>query len=88
LQRFWFVHRELHGLRIPGALPFDQENLEHIVSGIAPDHEVVVYCACPNDASAVKVAGILRKRGFLRVYPLAGGIDAWTSAGLDLEDIR
>ena len=82
------THRELHGLRIPGALPFDQENLEHIVSGLAPDHEVVVYCACPNDASAVKVAGILRKRGFLRVYPLAGGIDAWTAAGLDLEDIR
>jgi membrane protein DedA with SNARE-associated domain/rhodanese-related sulfurtransferase len=82
------THRELHGLRIPGALPFDQENLEHIVSGIAPDHEVVVYCACPNDASAVKVAGILRKRGFLRVYPLAGGIDAWTAAGLDLEDGR
>jgi membrane protein DedA with SNARE-associated domain/rhodanese-related sulfurtransferase len=82
------THRELHGLRIPGALAFDQENLEHIVSGIAPDHEVVVYCACPNDASAVKVAGILRKRGFLRVYPLAGGIDAWTAAGLDLEDGR
>jgi rhodanese-related sulfurtransferase len=82
------THRDLHGLRIPGALPFDVDVIDHIASGIAPDHEVIVYCACPNDASAVKVAGLLRQRGFQRVRPLAGGIDAWTAAGLDLERIE
>jgi membrane protein DedA with SNARE-associated domain/rhodanese-related sulfurtransferase len=82
------THRDLHGLRIPGALPFDVDVIDHIASGIAPDHEVIVYCACPNDASAVKVAGLLRQRGFQHVRPLAGGIDAWTAAGLDLERIE
>jgi membrane protein DedA with SNARE-associated domain/rhodanese-related sulfurtransferase len=81
------THRELHGRRIPGAIPLDIETLDAVASGISPDHEVVVYCACPNDASAVKVAGMLRKRGFTRVRPLAGGIDAWTEAGLDLEEL-
>lgn len=82
------THRDLHGLRIPGALPFDPDDIEHVVAGISPDHEVIVYCACPNDASAVNVAGLLRRRGLQRVRPLAGGIDAWTAAGLDLEEIR
>jgi membrane protein DedA with SNARE-associated domain/rhodanese-related sulfurtransferase len=82
------THRDLHGLRIPGALPFDLDEIDHVVSGIGPDHEVVVYCACPNDASAVKVAGMLRQRGFQRVRPLAGGIDAWTAAGFDLEELK
>lgn len=82
------THRDLHGLRIPGALPFDLDAIDHVASGISPDHEVIVYCACPNDASAVNVAGILRRRGFKRVRPLAGGIDAWTAAGLGLEQIK
>ena len=82
------THRDLHGLRIPGALPFDLDAIDHVASGISPDHEVIVYCACPNDASAVNVAGILRRRGFKRVRPLAGGIDAWTAAGLGLEQIE
>ncbi len=81
------THRELHGLRIPGARAFDQDKLDQVVAGISRDHEIVVYCACPNDATAVKVAGLLRQRGFQRVRPLAGGIDAWTSAGLDLEKL-
>jgi rhodanese-related sulfurtransferase len=44
--------------------------------------EVVVYCACPNEATAFKVALLLRRRGVRRVRPLAGGIDAWVGAGL------
>jgi 3-mercaptopyruvate sulfurtransferase SseA len=44
-----------------------------------------VYCACPNDASAALVARKLMQRGFRRVRPLHGGIDAWRAAGLRLE---
>lgn len=46
---------------------------------------IVVYCACPNDASAVMAARKLIQRGYLNVRPLKGGIDAWTAAGLQLE---
>jgi membrane protein DedA with SNARE-associated domain/rhodanese-related sulfurtransferase len=50
-----------------------------------PDAEVIVYCDCPNEASAALVAAELRKKGFKRVRPLAGGIDAWREYGLPLQ---
>jgi rhodanese-related sulfurtransferase len=46
--------------------------------------EVVVYCDCPNDASAAVAALRLKERGFVRVRPLAGGVDAWISGGRKL----
>jgi len=46
---------------------------------------VIVYCACPNEASAVKVAKALIEHGFKRVRPLSGGIDAWIAAGYEVE---
>ena len=52
---------------------------------LEPHSEVVVYCDCPNDASAAVTAIQLRKQGFRRVRPLAGGIDAWNTRGLPLD---
>lgn len=45
------------------------------------DEEIVVYCDCPNDASAATVAKMLKTHGFKRVRPLAGGLDAWRAEG-------
>jgi membrane protein DedA with SNARE-associated domain/rhodanese-related sulfurtransferase len=50
-----------------------------------PQHEVIVYCDCPNDATAAVVAKKLQARGFKRVRPLAGGIDAWRAQGLPVD---
>jgi membrane protein DedA with SNARE-associated domain/rhodanese-related sulfurtransferase len=47
--------------------------------------EVVVYCDCPNDASAATVARMLKARGFSRVRPLAGGLEAWRAQGLPID---
>ena len=71
--------------RIPGAIAVDADNLQAALSAVAPELEVVVYCACPNEATAAKVAKALVRRGFKRVRPLRGGIDAWIAAGLDVE---
>lgn len=71
--------------RIPGARLVDVKRIGEGVGGVSTDHEVVVYCACPNEASAVKVAERLRALGFKRVRPLHGGIDAWIEAGLEVE---
>jgi rhodanese-related sulfurtransferase len=50
------------------------------------DVAVVVYCACPNDASAALVARRLMAAGVSAMSrPLHGGIDAWQAAGLSLE---
>jgi membrane protein DedA with SNARE-associated domain/rhodanese-related sulfurtransferase len=46
--------------------------------------EVVVYCDCPNDASAAVAALRLKERGFAKVRPLAGGVAAWISGGRKL----
>lgn len=43
--------------------------------------EVVVYCDCPNDATAALVAKRLHAKGVAHVRPLAGGLDAWLSSG-------
>ena len=71
--------------RIPGALPIDIRKIAEGLDGVPKEGEVVVYCACPNEASAVKVAEKLRAAGFKRVRPLHGGIDAWIAAGLEVE---
>jgi membrane protein DedA with SNARE-associated domain/rhodanese-related sulfurtransferase len=81
------AHRKLDGRQIPGAHPVDLDALETTLERVPRDGEVVVYCACPNEATAAKVALKLRARGFRRVRPLGGGIDAWMSAGLAVERI-
>jgi rhodanese-related sulfurtransferase len=79
------THRELDRRRIPGARGVDLDDLERTLAEVPRDREVVVYCACPNEVTAVKVAMALRDRGFHRVRPLAGGIDAWVAAGQGIE---
>jgi rhodanese-related sulfurtransferase len=71
--------------RIPGALAIDMQKIEASFKGVPIDGEVVLYCACPNEATAVKVAQKLRKVGYKRIRPLLGGIDAWIEAGLEVE---
>jgi rhodanese-related sulfurtransferase len=76
------THRKLDARMIPGARPIDLDDLEGPLAQIPSGRDIVVYCACPNDATAVKVAMLLRRRGIRHVRPLAGGFDAWVSAGL------
>src|SRR5215469_15626490 len=47
--------------RIPGALAIDMQKIEDSFKGVPIEGEVVLYCACPNEATAVKVAQRLRK---------------------------
>ncbi|GHC76214.1 membrane protein [Pseudorhodoferax aquiterrae] len=72
-----------HG-RIPGALQMQGKQLPAEIDTLARDTLLVVYCACPNEVSAALVAQRLRRRGFTRVLPLLGGVDAWLAAGRPL----
>ncbi len=56
-------------------LPLDEVDERH--SEIPREGDVVVYCSCPNDVSSARVALKLKRLGFQRVRPLAGGIEAW-----------
>ena len=72
---------------IPGAVPADGDDLKSIVTAAAPDREVIVYCACPNEASAATVAKRLKRAGLKRVHPLLGGIEAWIASGQPLQHL-
>lgn len=71
--------------RIPGAVTLTMAELSDPTNDLRVSGEVVVYCACPNEASAVIVAKRLMMRGVTRVRPLSGGLDAWVKAGYDTE---
>ncbi len=77
-----------HG-RIPGAVWIDSNAFEQSLRERAlqerVSEEVIVYCACPNEASAAQVAKKLMRAGFRGVRPLAGGIEAWVARGHALE---
>jgi len=71
--------------RIPGALTISNQEIQTFVFEGPVEGEVVVYCACPNEASAAMVARQLMRRGYTRVRPLTGGIDAWVAAGYAID---
>jgi membrane protein DedA with SNARE-associated domain/rhodanese-related sulfurtransferase len=62
---------------IAGAVHFAPQDLESRHHEIPRDRDVVLYCSCPNEATSVKTALRLKKRGITRVRPLVGGLDAW-----------
>lgn len=62
---------------IPGAVFVSTPD----ATGVAPHDEVVIYCDCPNEVSAAVLARELKKQGFKRVRPLAGGFEAWRASG-------
>jgi membrane protein DedA with SNARE-associated domain/rhodanese-related sulfurtransferase len=72
---------------IPGAVPLDSKVPDAVVAGYSREQETVVYCSCPNEASAALAARQLKRAGFKKIRPLLGGIDAWVQAGQPLECI-
>jgi len=67
---------------IPGSIHWSGEPGTTVGDEVNRDAEIVVFCACPNEVSAARVARGLRLAGFRKVRPLHGGIDAWIDAGL------
>ncbi len=70
---------------IPGALRMTAEELEHRHHEIPRDQDVILFCACPNEVTAARMALMLRKRGITKVRPLAGGIAEWRAREFPLE---
>ncbi|HEX6794097.1 MAG TPA: DedA family protein/thiosulfate sulfurtransferase GlpE [Casimicrobiaceae bacterium] len=69
---------------IPGAVLLDLDTLAQR-DDFPVDRDIVVYCACPNEVSARRGAQLLLAKGYRRVRPLKGGIDAWVTAGHAVE---
>jgi membrane protein DedA with SNARE-associated domain/rhodanese-related sulfurtransferase len=73
--------RELEPRWIPGALHVPLEDVARHIKELPRDRDIILYCTCPSEASAARVAKILMNHGFKRVRPLLGGLDAWVAAG-------
>jgi membrane protein DedA with SNARE-associated domain/rhodanese-related sulfurtransferase len=75
-----------HMRHIPGALRMTLDEIDDRLATLPRDREIVLYCTCPNEASAARVARVLIDRGFTRVRPLEGGLDSWIEAGLPVDE--
>jgi membrane protein DedA with SNARE-associated domain/rhodanese-related sulfurtransferase len=73
--------------RIPGALHVPLHEVDHHVKHLPRDREIIVYCSCPNEASAAQVAKLLMNSGFSKVRPLHGGLDAWVASGYPVDEV-
>jgi len=62
---------------IQGAIHLSIEDIEKRLSEFPRDRDIIVYCSCPNEVSSARLALQLQRKGFTRVRPLLGGIDAW-----------
>jgi membrane protein DedA with SNARE-associated domain/rhodanese-related sulfurtransferase len=77
---------QLERRRIPGAVPMPVQEVERQVRSLPRDREIILYCNCPNEASAAQAAKVLINQGFRQVRPLRGGLDAWIAAGYAVEE--
>ncbi len=73
--------RSLEPAWIPGALHISLQDAAQHVKDLPQGRDIVLYCNCPSEASAARVARILMNHGLKRVRPLQGGLDAWRAAG-------
>lgn len=81
------VGRSLDARRIPGALGIELAGLKRpVIETLPRDRDIVLYCNCPNEASAATAARLLASHGFTRVRPLAGGLEAWIEAGHSIDE--
>src|SRR5207248_3650366 len=62
---------------IVGAIHLMLEDVEKRRHEFPHDRDIIVYCSCPNEATAARVSLLLQRQGFTRVRPLLGGIAAW-----------
>ena len=80
--------RTLEPQQVPGAISMTIAEVGEQLKALPRDREIVLYCTCPNEASAAQVARVLMNHGFRRVRPLHGGLDAWIAAGYAAEPLK
>jgi membrane protein DedA with SNARE-associated domain/rhodanese-related sulfurtransferase len=71
---------QLDQRRIPGAVVMHLDEIEAGKFVAERDRQIIVYCSCPNEASAAKAVRLLHGHGYLRARPLRGGLDAWMAS--------
>ena len=73
---------------IYGAVHMDPADLEEAVEVIPRDREIILFCSCPNEATAAQMALRLRGQGITRIRPLAEGLDGWRKRGFPMQQVK
>jgi membrane protein DedA with SNARE-associated domain/rhodanese-related sulfurtransferase len=73
---------------IPGAVHMDAAEMEEALEVIPRDRDIVLFCNCPNEATAAEMASRLQRLGITRIRPLAGGLDGWRNRGFPLQALK
>jgi len=70
---------------IPGSIHMDAAELEEAYEVIPRDREIVLFCSCPNEVTAARLALLLRSKGITKIRPLAEGYEGWRSRGFPMD---
>jgi membrane protein DedA with SNARE-associated domain/rhodanese-related sulfurtransferase len=73
-------------MRIKGSHRLEPNALAEQLGLLPRDKEIVLYCTCLKEATAVRVARMLAERGIPSAV-LEGGLSAWKKASLPLEPV-
>jgi membrane protein DedA with SNARE-associated domain/rhodanese-related sulfurtransferase len=72
---------------LPNALRIAPNEIAARRAELPANRDIIVYCTCPNEATAVMVAKQLHTLGMKRVRPLAGGLAGWEKLGFPVDRI-
>ena len=72
--------QQVDSRKIPDAVSLSLDAIRAGRDGLPRDRKIIVYCGCPNEASAATAARLLLDRGYAWVRPLAGGLEAWSAS--------
>ncbi|HTH61333.1 MAG TPA: VTT domain-containing protein [Paraburkholderia sp.] len=78
--------REKEAYRIPGARLLNLDSDEPLAPAVLA-RSIVVYCVCPNEATAKRIIKRLRRKHLCHAHALKGGLDAWERAGYPVEPL-
>ncbi|TDV34147.1 membrane protein DedA with SNARE-associated domain [Paraburkholderia caballeronis] len=78
--------REKEAYRIPGARPLNLDSDEPLPPELL-ERPIVVYCVCPNEATAKRIVNQLRSKHIYHAKALKGGLDAWERHGYPVEPL-
>jgi rhodanese-related sulfurtransferase len=73
--------------RIPGAVRFAPGDLGRGRAPFRREDTTVFYCSEPNEATSARLTMLGYKKGYLRVHPLSGGLEAWRRKGFPVEPV-
>jgi rhodanese-related sulfurtransferase len=74
--------------KIKGALSIPLDQMEAASKKLSRTRQIVIYCACGNEETAIAAAKVLREHGFKRVSALKGGWHSWVDSGGAVEAVK